>query len=220
MKFILCLLIALTIKISSQTDTSTNKLILYRFNKVLNFLENEYKNINLDGLYGIRTAQGALIDFKSSNSDNKLIIKGLLNRLNALTNIALKHVQIDDKIYYDQFKYLIERPFNFNVKNNIPLNESYYKQELKLKKLNNFNEKFSDSCYTLLLESFSNEDCKTDDKCLDYYTLPNTSGYFLTHQLLYFIMAKHVIVYLNLYSICLIFLFLFLIVLRLIVQIK
>lgn len=193
MKFAFCLIIVALIELSlSQTDSSIEKLILYRFDKVLNFLENEYKSINLDGLYGIRTAQGALNDYKTLNNDNKRIVKGLTNRLNALTNIALKQVQIDDKMYYDQFKYLIERPFDFHVNNDIPLNVTYYKQELNLKKLNNFNEKFSDSCYTLLLQSFSNGDCKTDDKCLNYYTLPNTSGYFLTHQLLYFIMAKHV----------------------------
>ena len=59
-------------------------------------------------------------------------------------------------------------------------------------------EDYSDMCYELLLGTTKNqfnkvETCSTNSDCLSYYTVNNTSKYYLTHQLLFFIIAKQVI---------------------------
>ena len=123
------------------------------------------------------------------------ICKNLLDRLTLLTDTAIEQVEKDDPHYFEQFKFLIDKPFVFKMSKDHVLNENFY-EEPTFKK--NFDEQFSDRCYSMLLGTVPNEDgkkeiCSTSDKCLEYYTIPNTSGYFLTHQLLFFIMSKHVI---------------------------
>jgi len=59
-------------------------------------------------------------------------------------------------------------------------------------------ENFSDICYELLLGTRENqfkkiENCSTNADCFSYYTTSNTSKYYLTHQLLFFIISKQVI---------------------------
>ena len=124
------------------------------------------------------------------------ICKNFLDRLTLLTDTAIEQVEKDDPYYFEQFKFLIDKPFVFQMSKARGLSKDFY-EEPTFKK--NFDESFSDRCYSMLLGTVPNEDgqkemCSTTVKCLEYYTIPNTSGYFLTHQLLFFIMSKHVIV--------------------------
>jgi hypothetical protein len=86
--------------------------------------------------------------------------------------------------------YTIEsKSLKLNFTNYIEKEEYLYSQ---------LDEDFSDICYELLLGTRENqfkkiETCSTNADCFSYYTACNTSKYYLTHQLLFFIISKQVI---------------------------
>lgn len=71
-----------------------------------------------------------------------------------------------------------------SIKNYIEKNSANFESDRD----SSFNEKFSDYCYMSLLNE--NEQCLVDSNCLKYYADRRASGYFLTHQLLFVLVAQ------------------------------
>jgi hypothetical protein len=182
--------------------------ILIRFDKLLTFFESDYENVNVDGLYGIRIAEGTIgqlvhkeyydnLQPKRNYDQNKLklLLKELNQRLKKLSQKVTTSVQDKTPDYLKQFHYLVDKPFVFNRKEEnskkmINLNIELLISKLVNNKISDFNEAFSDKCYEMLMNA---EQCQTNDDCLEYFTNSQSSSYFLTHQLLYFMIADHVI---------------------------
>lgn len=199
----------LTSQINSDSEVTIEqfRLLINRFDQVLGYLEEHDKNVNLDGLYGIRIAQGTLqstfnefqnkVTLGNTNSVYIKImemVKNFLKRIDELSENVLKTVKTDAYAYYKQFSPLIDGPFV--IKPVVTANE------LKLLHEGTENESFlntaldedsSDKCYSKLLgTSKENKECTTSDECLKYYTEMNTSRYYLTHQFLFFFISKKV----------------------------
>lgn len=172
--------------------------------KLVKFFEMDSHAINLDGLFGIRIAEGEFLKLNQINEfpgfDDvlnyklKLAIDILTERLTLLSNIVTRNVKKQIPKYYENFKLIVNTPFIFNNDNN-----AFKSHTLKLKKYYNdtnlitqFKERFSDSCLSLLMKNNEEKKCVTDDSCFEYFLQENASEYFLTHQLLYFMIAEHI----------------------------
>ena len=161
----------------------TNRLVM-----VLEFLENNYDSVNIDGLFGIRIAEGMIMNIEKHSTKSlikKYKINNIMLRLKILASKIFDSVIESTPDYAQNFKILIGQPFksiDFNTrKNNI-----YDRLDFDILKsissnsslITSFNEQFSDQCYSILLDKFNDpvNNCKTNDECLEYYTKPEASG--------------------------------------------
>lgn len=174
---------------------------LNRLHKILEFFENNSHRINVDGLFGLRIAQGVFVKLHELESFNglnedlshklKFSISILNKRFSKLADTVTALVQNEAGSYFTDFQLLINRPYlfdNFRNLKHLNLNISYNGDDLDTE----FNEDFSDKCLSLLMKNNNHKDCQTDSQCFDYFMQENSSEYFLTHQLLYFIIAEHI----------------------------
>jgi hypothetical protein len=186
--------------------------LLVRIDRAISFFEQDLKNVNLDGLYGIRYAQGTFIgiisnakhyDASKASSTYKFvkIFQLLEKRIEDLSRSIMLNVKQKDERYFDNFMILIDRPFvwrpqsTISADHSIVINSKIYESSLIQNEIKNFNEKSSDSCFTHLLGGISNNnECRaTNEECLNIFLNSESTGYYLTHQFLYFYMGEHVI---------------------------
>jgi hypothetical protein len=180
-----------TNNIFDKTYSKIQKLFI-RQHFALKFFEENYKAVNLDGLFGLRISQGIFQQIKQvSNKKINKIINLFNDRIQSLAEKITKQVEETAPNYYKNFKILINKPFLQH--------DSDYRVEVHFKssrllhfKNTNFDENFSDSCYSLLLNDNNIKKCSTNNDCLEFFTRKTASGYYLTHQLLYFMIAQDV----------------------------
>ena len=114
------------------------------------------------------------------------IVNIFAQRLEKLAKDVYKQVIYETPEYSSNFQVLIGQPFLIRKHQK---DSFYLLDSKKLKKSSNlednFDEAFSDECYSLLLskDAFNQKRCQTSLKCLEFYTEPKASGYYLTHQL-------------------------------------
>jgi hypothetical protein len=172
--------------------------ILYRISRIISFFDKNYNNVNVDGLFGLRIAEGIFLHILKSNqsyhtfSDHDLV-HAIYERLLNLNKKVFESVQIETPVYAQNFDILIRNAFLLNTKKNKndkwrKLKSSRFISKYKpFDLLTDFNEPFSDGCYSILLERN-----QTNSECFEFFTEEKASGYYLTHQLLYFLIADHV----------------------------
>ncbi len=180
-----------------KSDDSLIKNLFERYLKALEFFDEDSLNVNLDGLLALRMSQGQFIKLLSiSTKPNQTQLINSINK--RLTNLTLKindNIKIKTPEYYFEFKSLISFPFILDYDNNhLNLNIILVKNESKNAYLN---DRFSDLsmsniCLSLLINSNQSNECNTNDKCMDFLIETKSSGYYLTHQLLFLIVAKNV----------------------------
>jgi hypothetical protein len=123
------------------------------------------------------------------------IVDIFAQRLGKLARDIYKQVINETPEYSSNFQVLIGQPFlirKYDKEAFYLLDSNKFKKSSDLE--DNFDEAFSDNCYSLLLseDSINQKRCQTSLKCLEFYTQPKASGYYLTHQLLFFLIADHV----------------------------
>jgi hypothetical protein len=155
---------------------------------VLEFLEENYDSVNIDGLFGIRIAEGMIISIEKHSTESmiqKYKIRDIESRLKTL---ASKIFEIEIKRspeYAQNFKILIGKPYKAS-KLNHKKNKLFARLDFDILKstksnpisVTNFNEQFSDKCYSILLDKYRDpiDNCQTNDECLEYYTASDASG--------------------------------------------
>jgi hypothetical protein len=133
---------------------------------------------------------------------SKSLIKKFSQRIHLLTETAIEQTKSDNSIYFEKFAPLVSKMFSIESKEEtLKLNFDNFLQQEEYES-SELDEESSDICYELLLGTKENqfnkfETCSTNDDCLGYYTVNNTSKYYLTHQLLFFIISKQVKLYLK-----------------------
>ncbi|CAF1075708.1 unnamed protein product [Brachionus calyciflorus] len=166
------------------------KDLIYRINKALIFFERNYELVNVDGLFGIRAAQGAFLNFKYKQLDPKLnlTLTSLTMRLSTLSKKIYDNLSRLPVDYVSNFELLINKPFipKLKIRNGLSRNKIFFIEKFYKSQNQEFNEKFSDLCYSNILKKKN-----VDFQCLDYFTIDSASGYYLTHQLLFFIIADY-----------------------------
>ena len=192
----------------------TFKKLLVHLHMGVKFFERNYKSVNVDGLYGIRIAQGAIAKLDQNLKADKSQVKSeflsqVILRNNLVENLAIRLRNLANKIYNNvnqespqyagDFDLMINKPFVINDSTdenpkfiNKHLKRPVVEASVENDLITSFNEPFSDKCYSLLMRDNQANSCATSDECFDFFTESKASEYYLTHQLLYFLIADHI----------------------------
>ncbi|XP_052802725.1 UPF0764 protein C16orf89 homolog [Mya arenaria] len=163
----------------------------------LDFFAEDYSAINVDGLFGLRLGQGqlksAVRECERRACDSRLLarLRELEALLNTAADAALPYLKDEDPQYYNRFHATIDQPYV------LPYEPRTFSkvgdgQENSL----SYDEERGDACYARLMGTYEEggrtlAKCNTTSDCWDYMTREGTGGYFLTHQLLFFIFIEH-----------------------------
>jgi hypothetical protein len=182
-----------------QSDLILLDKVLAATERATAFFQQDYAAINVDGLFGIQLCQGSLVEaLKTCSRPDGDCPARLTARLEAIVNTlgnvsekALPYIQEQDPAYYASFRSVIEVPFNVR---HIPEWLGDYISPPGSD--TSYNEAQGDGCYSKLFGTFSDTvrtypKCTVTTDCWDYMTGGNTAGYFITHQLLYLIVAEN-----------------------------
>lgn len=170
--------------------------------RLLNFFELDADDINLDGVYGLRIAQGQLdiLDeiLTSKSNDNQIYItdknkyiKSLSQQIERITNKSLKEIERKTSLYLKQFSILTSQPFRIEYEQQ-KIDENFIDYGLRK---SDFDEDESDNCFSELLGSTNHPNvkkCFITQSCWLLMTKSMTKDYCLTHQLLWFLTAKNI----------------------------
>ncbi len=167
--FIFLLITCVPIQIISSSNFSSSELhlkygshALNALKRLLNFFESDANNLNLDGLYGLRIAQGQLnhLDQVLTSSINKQfyltdknhIIHSLSNQIERIANVSLNEIEREASAYLHRFSLIAYHPFIIEYQSR-KLNKDLIENG---KRISNFNEKESDKCFGELLGKIKN----------------------------------------------------------------
>jgi len=122
--------------------------------RLLNFFESDANNVNLDGLYGLRIAQGqlnalheSLTNKQSHLTDNNNIIQSLSAQIERIANVSLNEIAHEASSYLQRFSLIASRPFVIEYE---PRKTHKDLIEYGLRK-SDFDEERSDICFAELL---------------------------------------------------------------------
>ncbi|CAF0776339.1 unnamed protein product [Didymodactylos carnosus] len=165
---------------------------------LIEFFEKHASDINLDGIYGLRLAQGQLLQlndyltkFKSKYTDQNLHIKKLADKIDSIANESLSTIKQNFFDYYIRFLPVASKPFICEYKQR-PIREHLIRQD---NLDSTFDEDTSDDCFAEVLGTTNDKNtkqCMIDEQCWKMMTIDNGQDYKLTHQLLWFILAKSI----------------------------
>jgi len=158
--FIFLLIICTPIQIISSSSELHLKYGSYALNaleRLLNFFESDANNLNLDGLYGLRIAQGQLnhlhqvltssINKQFYLTDKNHIIHLLSKQIERIANASLNEIEREASAYLHRFSLIAYQPFiiEYQVRK---LDKDLIETE---ERISDFNEKESDKCFGELL---------------------------------------------------------------------
>ena len=125
--------------------------------RLLNFFESDAQNLNLDGLYGLRIAQGqlsALDQILTSStkerlrvSDRRHIIQSFTDQIERIANVSLTVIAREQQVYFRHFALVASHPFVVDYQ------PRRIQRDLIKKGPRNshFDEDHSDQCFAQLL---------------------------------------------------------------------
>jgi len=174
--------------------------VLRGLEKATEFFREDFSSINVDGLFGIRLAQGTILqslDWCMSDVSVRCPSE-LLQRLQALNTTighmadkALPYIKAQDPEYYTSFYKTIDSPYLIQEAGSQSLGDAVAPPGLAME----YNEDSGDRCLANIMGTWSKDGriadvCTVGEDCLEMMTRPNQASYSITHQLLYFIMAE------------------------------
>ncbi|XP_055861983.1 UPF0764 protein C16orf89-like isoform X3 [Biomphalaria glabrata] len=167
--------------------------------KAINFFGEDYSALNVDGLFGIRICQGALLQAKQDCESGKLdcpvdlvyTLNKYVTSMDDYGNKALAYIEAEDSSYFEQFLDTINSPYTFDVK----LDSLGDTSGVTPGTDGSYDEVRGDRCLSLILGSYEKNEgkypkCSVDQECWTMMTKGNTMAYVITHQLLYFVMVE------------------------------
>lgn len=136
-------------------------------------------------------------DHLGGDRDFKWLLDLFKTRLDTLASKAYESVRANEPEYSNSFDLFISQPYYSGFDKETSIRTSQASNEIAERE-SSFDEKFSDACYmNLLAKKKKHEPCATiSTECLQYYADRDASGYFLTHQLLFVLIAQKVSLYL------------------------
>jgi hypothetical protein len=125
--------------------------------RLLNFFETDANNLNLDGLYGLRIAQGQLNALHQTLispqkkqihlTDKNNIIPSLLTQIERIANVSLNEIERQAASYLHRFSLVAHQPFIIEYHS-----RKIHRHFIETKPRNsNFDEEESDKCFADLL---------------------------------------------------------------------
>ncbi|GFR83322.1 UPF0764 protein C16orf89-like protein [Elysia marginata] len=176
--------------------------VLSSIQMLLKYYQSDYKNLNLDGFFGLRVLEGQIellisehslgLHRQLSNETLKQII-ALKEETQNLTALGLEAVKHDDAKYFRTFNPIVSEPWKV-IKPHRKLDPTLrweipqYKAKLKFMR-KNFTEETSDKCMSEVLRS-NNQSCVLSFGCVKLMTSRGFTGYPITHQLLWSMLVE------------------------------
>ena len=167
--------------------------------KLLNFFESDAKNLNADGLYGLRIAQGQLTALGQNLNDKDRrrftdkhhLLNSLLTQIERIANESLIVIEETNPAYLRRFLKMVSRPFiiDYEIRS---IDKTLFEKETRI---SDFDEDASDQCFGELLgadDQTNGQSCLITKSCWDMMTASQVKDYRLTHQLLWFLVAKNI----------------------------
>lgn len=186
-------------------DQNLNDLerqVFLALNRVLNFYHREFKSVNLDGIFGLRVAQGAFLSVLNDvqagqlKLDEHLLgqVRDLYNKASLIGQRALPFLKQSTPDYFKKFRKQVSNPWaNFKPFTNKELLKRNYNPQ-KRRNIISFDEETSDQCMSALTGTGSNshitQPCQVSDKCWGVISAEGAEGYALTHQALFFLLGE------------------------------
>lgn len=175
---------------------------LHATNKLLIFFEQNVDKVNLDAIYGLRVAEGAMkrsldehaTSFWKAMPETNHIRQQLVEytkRAGSICNRAQKSIKNQGKFYYNRFKDVVDKTWTFfsdfeNRKLPFTVLNVNPKGTLKHK----WDEEISDECMSEVLGTNSNHTkCLFSQKCIEALTDKQQTKYGPTHQILFLTLA-------------------------------
>lgn len=174
--------------------------VLFATEKVLDFFAEDFSDINVDGLFGIRLAEGSIHGAIKECYNGHLTcpadlvdrVEKIILTIDYVSKKAEPYIEAQDPSYFHRFYDAIGDEYSLD-----------YRPELLVegrtvpKSHVNYDEERGDACLNLLSGTASEGDrllpkCTITRDCWDFMTTPDLDDYTITHQLLYFIFIdKH-----------------------------
>uniref|UniRef100_A0A8C3YRY6 Chromosome 16 open reading frame 89 n=1 Tax=Catagonus wagneri TaxID=51154 RepID=A0A8C3YRY6_9CETA len=184
----------------SPLDTPEGKatitgLIFSALERAMSFLEKRLPEINLDGVVGFRVLEVQLQGVQEKWARDprlrplSLRVGELAEKLAPLLHRSISYLRLNDPEYLREFQPTIEPGFwklprAWTHTNDSMVYTSFEPQD-------SFSEEHSDLCLVQLLGTGtdSSQPCRLSDFCRNLMTKPGCSGYCLSHQMLFFLLA-------------------------------
>ncbi|XP_060574645.1 uncharacterized protein LOC132732272 [Ruditapes philippinarum] len=177
--------------------------VLQAVEKIIDFYERDYKNLNVDGLYGLRVLEGHLGALITKHGSGQLQhlktsivsqLKEMREKATKTCNLALEHVKKDGESYFNQMSFLVSNAWNIFDDHRRRVNMTYAWSKityLTAKKTVNLDEETSDKCMSELIGSHKlhGQSCDISSQCAFIMTSPGLLGYGITHQILWTMLA-------------------------------
>ncbi|XP_023567348.1 UPF0764 protein C16orf89 homolog isoform X5 [Octodon degus] len=212
----LLLLSSLSLKPSSlpQLDGTEGKatlagLILSTLERATMFLEERLPEINLDGVVGFQVLEAQLRGAQEAWASDPVLqplclrTGQLADKLAPLLHRSITYLNLSDPEYLREFQPSLQPGFWKlpHTWTHTSASLVYPWPELQY----SFSEDSSDACLVLLLGTgnTSSQPCGLSDFCRKFMTKPGCSGYYLSHQMLFFLWARMILrVKCNLHTFC------------------
>lgn len=195
--FIFSLFTNFHIVFASQTSGNLIPKLINAIEKAANFFQDDYENINVDGLFGLQLGQGQLKEasvwLNKTNSKWKKPVQMIVDKMSRVLELTLENNLANDIEYTKMFLNLLKKPFHFQRQ---AQQINTYSQQIFYPNVF-YDEEKGDTCFTQVLGSYVKNGrtlpkCTVTKKCLEYMMSPFASGYYITHQLLYFIFIQKI----------------------------
>ncbi|XP_032316612.1 UPF0764 protein C16orf89 homolog isoform X2 [Camelus ferus] len=171
-------------------------LILSALERATSFLKKRLPEINLDGVVGFRVLEVQLKAVQEKWAQDpqlqplSLHAGKLVEKLGPLLHRSIFHLQLSDPKYLREFQPTIESGFWKLPRAWTRTNASMVYPTFEPQ--DSFSEESSDLCLVQLLgtRADGSQPCRLSDFCRTLMTRPGCSGYCLSHQLLFFLVAR------------------------------
>ncbi|XP_006895304.1 PREDICTED: UPF0764 protein C16orf89-like [Elephantulus edwardii] len=184
-----------------QPDTAESKatigsLILSSLERATLFLEDRLPDFNLDGMAGFQVLQVQLSAVQEAWAQDPLLqalsqrAGRLAEKLVVLLSRSNSYLQLSSPTYLQAFQPIIQPGFWKLPHAWTHINTSMVYPAFPSE--DPFSESYSDLCLAQLLGTRTNDSqpCGYSKFCSDFMTKTGYSGYYLSHQLLYFLFSK------------------------------
>ncbi|XP_039347932.1 UPF0764 protein C16orf89 homolog isoform X1 [Mauremys reevesii] len=179
----------------SKSEADTRSIIIFAVEKATFFLENNYRDVNLDAVFGFHVLQAHLKEaLEKWASEHELLsqqarVERLVKKLSSLIEKATHSLEQSDPEYFKEFEPVLEPNFWM-----LPHSWNQTDSSLAYSVFDSsscFTEDMSDKCFTYLLGTWKDngKPCVVTKTCRNIMTKFGCSGYPLSHQLFYFMFA-------------------------------
>ncbi|XP_012587253.1 PREDICTED: UPF0764 protein C16orf89 homolog [Condylura cristata] len=181
---------------SPEGKASQASLILSVLERATSFLKKRLPEINLDGVVGFRVLQAQLRGAREVWARDPRLqaqsrrVGELAERLEGLLQASAVYLNLSDPKYLREFQPILQPGF-WKLPNAWTRTTASLVYP-KLKAQDTFSEEHSDQCLVQLLGTGTagRQPCQVSSFCRALVTEPGCWGYSLSHQLLFFLMAR------------------------------